>query len=54
MRLPGPQGLSFGVRDVSIRPDFFYTFRAESHIHGDPRSACFHARFSLEAALHWL
>lgn len=27
---------------------------AEGHIHGDPRAACFHARFALEAALHWL
>ncbi|MDT8438834.1 MAG: DEAD/DEAH box helicase family protein [Wenzhouxiangellaceae bacterium] len=28
--------------------------KAEGHIHGDPRAACFHARFALEAALHWL
>ncbi len=28
--------------------------RAESHIHGDPRAACFHARFALENAVHWL
>ncbi|MEQ9453605.1 MAG: DEAD/DEAH box helicase family protein [Phycisphaeraceae bacterium] len=28
--------------------------RAESHIHGDPRAACFHARFTLEAIVHWL
>ena len=28
--------------------------KAESHIHGDPRAACFHARFALEAAVHWL
>jgi type I restriction enzyme R subunit len=27
---------------------------AESHIMGDPRAACFHARFSLEAIVHWL
>jgi type I restriction enzyme, R subunit len=27
---------------------------AESHITGDPRAACFHARFSLEAIVHWL
>lgn len=27
---------------------------AESHIMGDPRAACFHARFALEAAVHWL
>jgi len=28
--------------------------RAEGHIIGDPRAACFHARFSLEAMVHWL
>ncbi|MBU1187422.1 MAG: DEAD/DEAH box helicase family protein [Gammaproteobacteria bacterium] len=28
--------------------------RAEGHVHGDPRAACFHARFALETALHWL
>ncbi|AOV17241.1 restriction endonuclease subunit R [Acidihalobacter aeolianus] len=28
--------------------------KAEGHILGDPRAACFHARFTLEAALHWL
>ena len=28
--------------------------RAEGHILGDPRAACFHARFALEAAVHWL
>ena len=28
--------------------------RAEGHIMGDPRAACFHARFTLEAAVHWL
>ncbi|MEI8318684.1 MAG: DEAD/DEAH box helicase family protein, partial [Planctomycetia bacterium] len=27
---------------------------AESHILGDPRAACFHARFALEALVHWL
>jgi type I restriction enzyme R subunit len=27
---------------------------AESHIMGDPRAACFHARFSLESIVHWL
>jgi len=27
---------------------------AESHIIADPRAACFHARFTLEAAVHWL
>jgi type I restriction enzyme, R subunit len=28
--------------------------KAEGHIMGDPRAACFHARFTLEAAVHWL
>lgn len=28
--------------------------KAESHILGDPRAACFHARFTLEAIVHWL
>ena len=28
--------------------------RAEGHIIGDPRAACFHARFTLEAIVHWL
>ena len=28
--------------------------RAEGYIHSDPRSACFQARFTLEAAVHWL
>ena len=28
--------------------------RAEGHIVGDPRAACFHARFALESAVHWL
>lgn len=27
---------------------------AEGHIASDPRAACFHARFALEAAVHWL
>ena len=27
---------------------------AEGHINGDPRAACFHARFTLEAIVHWL
>lgn len=28
--------------------------KAEGHIMSDPRAACFHARFALEAAAHWL
>jgi type I restriction enzyme R subunit len=30
------------------------TRKAEGYIMGDPRTACFHARFALEAAVHWL
>ena len=28
--------------------------KAEEHIMGDPRAACFHARFALEVAVRWL
>jgi type I restriction enzyme, R subunit len=28
--------------------------KAEGHIMGDPRAACFHARFTLESTVHWL
>ena len=28
--------------------------KAEGYIMGDPRAACFHARFALEATVHWL
>ena len=28
--------------------------KAEEHIMGDPRAACFHARFALEIAVRWL
>src|SRR5690606_40752756 len=28
--------------------------KAESHIHGDPRAACFYARFGLESIVHWM
>ncbi len=30
------------------------SIRAEGYIEGDPRSSCFHARFALEALVHWL
>lgn len=40
-----PSGLST-VRDAAAK--------AESYILSDPRSACFHARFALETAVHWL
>tara|TARA_E500000318_G_scaffold93673_1_gene92824 strand:- start:1459 stop:1701 length:243 start_codon:yes stop_codon:yes gene_type:complete len=28
--------------------------KADGHILGDPRAACFHARFALESIVHWL
>ncbi|TVQ26889.1 MAG: DUF4145 domain-containing protein [Spirochaetaceae bacterium] len=28
--------------------------KAEGHVVGDPRASCFHARFTLEAIVHWL
>nr|WP_262562303.1 DUF4145 domain-containing protein [Acaryochloris sp. CCMEE 5410] len=28
--------------------------RAEGYINSDPRTACFHSRFALEALVHWL
>lgn len=41
-----------------LPPDFRHIAesagQAEGHIHGDPRAACFHARFTLEAVVHWL
>ncbi len=35
-----------GIADAAVK--------AEGHIIGDPRAACFHARFALEAVVHWL
>lgn len=31
-----------------------FATKAEGHIMGDPRAACFHARFTLEAIVQWL
>jgi type I restriction enzyme R subunit len=31
-----------------------FAIKAEGHIQGDPRAACFHARFTLERVVHWL
>lgn len=47
------------MSNFTFLPEQFRDFKqaaqkAESHIHGDPRAACFHARFALEAAIHWL
>lgn len=45
--------------NFSFLPDTFRTIAesavlAEGYIHSDPRAACFHSRFSLEALVHWL
>lgn len=47
------------MSNFNFLPDSFHDLAtsamlAESHIMGDPRAACFHARFTLEAAVHWL
>ena len=47
------------MSNFSFLPSEFQTVaeaatKAEGHIMGDPRAACFHARFTLEAAVHWL
>ena len=47
------------MSNFAFLPDTFSTIaesatRAEGHIHSDPRAACFHARFALEAAVQWL
>ena len=47
------------MSNFAFLPDVFRsiaesTARAEGYIRGDPRAACFHARFTLEAAVHWL
>ncbi len=47
------------MSNFAFLPDTFSNIaesaaRAEGHIMSDPRAACFHARFTLEAAVHWL
>jgi type I restriction enzyme R subunit len=47
------------MSNFAFLPDKFSTIaesaaRAEGYIMGDPRSACFHTRFTLEALVHWL
>ncbi len=47
------------MSNFAFLPDPFRTIaesakRAEGHIMGDSRAACFHARFALEAVVHWL
>lgn len=41
--------LPAGFRDIAESAT-----RAEGHIGSDPRAACFHTRFTLEAIVHWL
>ncbi|SFM99102.1 DUF4145 domain-containing protein [Nitrosomonas communis] len=45
---------NFGFLSAKFRDIATSASRAESHILGDPRAACFHARFTLEAVVHWL
>jgi type I restriction enzyme R subunit len=45
---------NFGFLPSTFRDIAEPAVLAESHIMGDPRAACFHARFSLEALVHWL
>jgi type I restriction enzyme R subunit len=45
---------NFGFLPTTFREIAEPAVLAESHIMGDPRAACFHARFSLEALVHWL
>lgn len=47
------------MSNFAFLPDTFRSIadaakRAEGHIMGDPRAACFHTRFTLEAVVHWL
>lgn len=47
------------MTNFSFLPSTFRTItdsarKAEGHILGDPRAACFHARFALESIVHWL
>ena len=45
---------NFGFLPSTFREIAEPAVLAESHIQGDPRAACFHARFALEALVHWL
>ena len=45
---------NFGFLPSTFREIAEPAVLAESHILGDPRAACFHARFALEAIVHWL
>lgn len=45
---------NFAFLPNPFRPIAESATRAEGHIMSDPRAACFHARFTLEAIVHWL
>jgi type I restriction enzyme R subunit len=45
---------NFAFMPTSLRGITDSARKAEGHIMGDPRAACFHARFALEAIVHWL
>ena len=45
---------NFAFMPQSLRAVQDAAMKAESHILGDPRAACFHTRFALETAVHWL
>ena len=45
---------NFAFLPARFRPIAESAQRAEGHVMGDPRAACFHARFALEADVHWL
>jgi type I restriction enzyme R subunit len=45
---------NFAFLPAQFRPIAESARKAEGHVMGDPRAACFHARFALEAVVHWL
>ncbi len=45
---------NFAFRSPEFRAIAEAAMKAEGHILGDPRAACFHARFTLEAIVQWL
>lgn len=51
--IPAPRS-NFSFLTPDFRTIAESAAKAEAHIMGDPRAACFHARFALEAVVHWL
>lgn len=51
---PVPASSNFAFLPTEFRDIAESATKAEGHITGDPRAACFHARFTLEAVVHWL